>query len=363
MVGTRHYVAPEVIEPGSYTKSVDYWSVAVMVFELICGIRPFIPHKQFQIMMTQVLAKPKYCIAITQNIDASQEGCDSFIFEEKIFEQNICSPIFIEKTERWLKLALDSDYKTRGCLGDTFRFYSDMDSILATDIISVFSLSSYQFLYFEVNAFQNVGEFFAKLSQESKIEQKNMHLTLPTSHPKILLSNIKKPSDFFVADWTDNHNPDNPFVMLYVTDVTKEQCDCNVHQRQTQKQISETILKCLGIDKKRYDKVPIWLLEQFERHVHSILSKEQRHLECYLKGLYEFIITIEDEVFRYEDNIKQLYEDTLILCGRVKQFARTQVISSIHHIKVHLLTIISDLGHSSILVEIKARSQSVNYIP
>lgn len=43
-VGTFHYLAPEIFETLKYDSSVDYWSLGIMSFELICGILPFPSH-------------------------------------------------------------------------------------------------------------------------------------------------------------------------------------------------------------------------------------------------------------------------------------------------------------------------------
>jgi cGMP-dependent protein kinase len=41
IVGTPHYMAPEVILGNSYSFSVDVWSLGVMLYEFLCGIVPF----------------------------------------------------------------------------------------------------------------------------------------------------------------------------------------------------------------------------------------------------------------------------------------------------------------------------------
>ncbi|KAJ6644670.1 Inhibitor of nuclear factor kappa-B kinase subunit beta [Pseudolycoriella hygida] len=44
LVGTPEYVAPELLITDKYSNSVDYWSFGVIAFEVIAGIRPFVPH-------------------------------------------------------------------------------------------------------------------------------------------------------------------------------------------------------------------------------------------------------------------------------------------------------------------------------
>ncbi len=40
-LGTRGYLAPEMIQRGNYTKSVDAWALGVIIFVLLCGCLPF----------------------------------------------------------------------------------------------------------------------------------------------------------------------------------------------------------------------------------------------------------------------------------------------------------------------------------
>ncbi|XP_005178287.2 inhibitor of nuclear factor kappa-B kinase subunit beta [Musca domestica] len=320
VVGTRHYVAPEVIEPGNYTKTVDYWSVGVLTFELMCGLRPFIPHREFKVILTQILEKPANCIAITQ--DVTNE--DKFQFKDELFAENHCSPIFKAIMERWLKMALDGNYKTRGHQDGQLRFYTLLDCILSSKIITVFSLSSYEFYYFDARTFSNNSDFFDQLSVATGIAKEHTFFTLPTSHPKRSLCHIAAPIDFYVDDWSDTGNPENPRAMLYVTDVAKGQCDYNAHRdKMNSSTTSRAIFEYLSIDRQKFDELPTWLLEQFERYVHYLLQNEQRYLEAYVRGLYEFIISVEDEEFRIEENIQRIHEKRLLLSGRIDQFAYT----------------------------------------
>jgi cGMP-dependent protein kinase len=41
IIGTPHYMAPEVVMGEGYNCIVDYWSIAVMMFEFVCGGMPF----------------------------------------------------------------------------------------------------------------------------------------------------------------------------------------------------------------------------------------------------------------------------------------------------------------------------------
>lgn len=319
VVGTRHYVAPEVIEPGRYTETVDYWSIGVLTYEITCGIRPFLPHCDFRTILTNILFKPKECIAITEYVDDPYSG--RFSFEEKIVQQNKCSPIFNAKIEKWLKLALDKDYKQRGNENGQVLFYSKLDAILKIDILTVYCISSCNFFYFDINAFPNILTFLQHLSKETEIPCEKMYLTLPALHPKSSLRNIRDPSDYYVNEWLDPYNPDNPPAMLYVANI--EHSDFNVDTKKIFKTVPKCIAKCINMNSKEIETVPNWLLDQFERQVHFLLSEQHRHVECHMKALNDYIVSIEQDVFNFERDANKVHACTLMLSGQVRQFVRT----------------------------------------
>jgi cGMP-dependent protein kinase len=41
IIGTPHYMAPEVISGKGYNQMVDLWSIGIMLYEFICGGLPF----------------------------------------------------------------------------------------------------------------------------------------------------------------------------------------------------------------------------------------------------------------------------------------------------------------------------------
>ena len=47
--GTPGYVAPEILEGGGYGKEVDYWSIGVILYTLLCGLPPFNENKNSEL--------------------------------------------------------------------------------------------------------------------------------------------------------------------------------------------------------------------------------------------------------------------------------------------------------------------------
>lgn len=45
-VGTPDYLAPELIKSEPYSYPVDWWSLGILIFELICGLTPFYTGKE-----------------------------------------------------------------------------------------------------------------------------------------------------------------------------------------------------------------------------------------------------------------------------------------------------------------------------
>jgi len=61
--GTPEYLAPEVLEAKPYTKSVDWWSVGTLIYEMLTGLPPFYcedVQKMYTLKMTADLTVPEY---------------------------------------------------------------------------------------------------------------------------------------------------------------------------------------------------------------------------------------------------------------------------------------------------------------
>ena len=65
IIGTPHYMAPEIVKGGGYTFQVDIWSIAICMYEFFCGRLPFgedydDPMMVYKSVMSEELEFPHY---------------------------------------------------------------------------------------------------------------------------------------------------------------------------------------------------------------------------------------------------------------------------------------------------------------
>lgn len=66
IIGTPHYMAPEVFEGKGYSFEADYWSLGILLYEFVCGRLPFgqnvvgDPYSLYGLIKKSKLDFPKY---------------------------------------------------------------------------------------------------------------------------------------------------------------------------------------------------------------------------------------------------------------------------------------------------------------
>ena len=62
MCGTPEYIAPEVILSKGHDKSVDWWSLGVLIYEMTAGYPPFAADNPMK--MYEKIVAGKVCLAV-----------------------------------------------------------------------------------------------------------------------------------------------------------------------------------------------------------------------------------------------------------------------------------------------------------
>ena len=65
VLGTPHYMAPEILANKGYGLNADLWSIGIILYEFMCGFVPFgeeceDPYEVYTMVQTQKLAYPPY---------------------------------------------------------------------------------------------------------------------------------------------------------------------------------------------------------------------------------------------------------------------------------------------------------------
>ena len=65
IIGTPHYMAPEVMKGKGYTFAVDIWTLGVVLYEFVCGSLPFgddmdDPYEIHNVVMSTELKYPSF---------------------------------------------------------------------------------------------------------------------------------------------------------------------------------------------------------------------------------------------------------------------------------------------------------------
>jgi serine/threonine protein kinase len=76
LCGTGAYLAPEILTSEEYGKAVDWWSLGIMVWEMMCGLPPFYSTNERE--MYDMILNKKLVFPLAED-EASNEGVD-FIF-------------------------------------------------------------------------------------------------------------------------------------------------------------------------------------------------------------------------------------------------------------------------------------------
>ncbi|XP_049875046.1 inhibitor of nuclear factor kappa-B kinase subunit beta [Pectinophora gossypiella] len=178
-VGTLQYLAPEILYSKTYSNSVDYWSLGLLAFEIICGTRPFLPFMAPVQWMPFVKKKAHDNICVYETFHGDIE------YSNEIFPENHISKAFKVLIEKWLRVALEWEPKLRGRdtpskvtfnipAGDkgspsNVIIFNLLQNILSTKVIKVFSVHTLSKHSYEIDDKTTIAELKLWLSRDTAI--------------------------------------------------------------------------------------------------------------------------------------------------------------------------------------------------
>ncbi|XP_027863674.1 inhibitor of nuclear factor kappa-B kinase subunit alpha-like [Xiphophorus couchianus] len=141
-VGTLQYLAPELFESKPYTVTVDYWSFGTVIFECICGFRPFLHNMQPVQWINKVKNKG------LKDIMAVEDMNGEIRFSAHLSYPNNLSKPLLEPIECLLQMLLLWDPAFRGGGLDPKtnkpRCFTLLDKILNMKVMHVLDMTSAQ---------------------------------------------------------------------------------------------------------------------------------------------------------------------------------------------------------------------------
>ncbi|KAK7930790.1 hypothetical protein WMY93_007185 [Mugilogobius chulae] len=179
-VGTLQYLAPELFESKPYTLTVDYWSFGTVIFECICGFRPFLHNMQPVQWTSKVKNKgPKDIMAI-------EDMNGEVKFSAHLPYPNNLSKSFLEPIESLLQLLLLWDPEKRGGEKDvnnekTFCF-DILQNIIDMKIIHVLDMTSAKMHSLELSPEESLNSLELRLEAQTPfhISPLNQELLMET---------------------------------------------------------------------------------------------------------------------------------------------------------------------------------------
>ncbi|XP_044265217.1 inhibitor of nuclear factor kappa-B kinase subunit beta-like [Tribolium madens] len=174
-VGTLNYLAPEIMKAENYDFSVDYWSLGIIAFEVICGVLPFLPHYAPMERFSYIERKKPEHICIYQLHSGS------VMYSSELLKENHISTCLKQNVEIWLKHVLQFDPMLRRAnFPDNSNVFDYLVNILDKKIINVFSVHTLEFYSYEINESILISTLKDWIARDTKVHKSD----------QIILSNL-----------------------------------------------------------------------------------------------------------------------------------------------------------------------------
>lgn len=325
LVGTVEYIAPDLIYCDRYNCSVDYWSMGVIGFEIVTGVRPFIPHAPITRWMMHVQQKKSADIAITE------DNRENYTYHTEIFAENHISTCLRKQLERWLMLALEWNPKQRGYVpysatvaegtppksvtfaedsrpgGSTvLKIFSLLDQILEKRILVLFSLHDCRWIDLEVTPDTSMTAVREHVYQLTGIPVDEIEFILPLEQKQSRVGSDTRPYDLYLPE-LQSGKP-----MVYVAHRASRE---SIVQRDLKPRIPKSITDVFQNIKV---KLKPHMLRQFIANAYYFIANEQRLYVLLLDGVRNYGLTLNDAIARRKEEIGRMNKVVYGIVGGVE---------------------------------------------
>ncbi|VEN51933.1 unnamed protein product [Callosobruchus maculatus] len=193
LVGTSHYLAPEIVKGERYGPQVDYWSMGVLAYELTTGTLPFLPE------FSPIERFSKLAEKSDHDICAYISYSGAVVFSSEIRPECRAGGSLRHHLANWLKSALRFDAKRRGICSNedslgTLSHPKQVDEIqqkpferliqsVSKPVVKLFYANKMELYEYEIDNETLVGTIREWVSRDVKAT-KHEHVLLMLYNPK-----------------------------------------------------------------------------------------------------------------------------------------------------------------------------------
>uniref|UniRef100_A0A1B0C890 Protein kinase domain-containing protein n=1 Tax=Lutzomyia longipalpis TaxID=7200 RepID=A0A1B0C890_LUTLO len=335
-----------MLHSDKYSCTVDYWSLGLIAFEIICGCRPFLPNASMA-QMLRVKQKRSEHICIVED----QEG--NVQYRSELYPENQISSCFKRNMEQWLRLALEWNPKQRGFVFEVpqsnasegektskkvkfsentveddeeapvkqgpvhvLKIFTMLDEILSKKILTVFSLFTYEFLSYEITPQNNLADLRIWVAESTKIPAEYLDFILPIIQTLQSIDEETKLTDLLIED---NFREPMLFVMkkgsVINTDVKPKIPD-----------------SFIGVFENPKTKLKVQVLKRFASNSYFFVRNEQHLYTTAISGICNFALWLNDHIIKFKPTLGQMIEGAFELRGLLRAYE-----NSLSHTKEKLL--------------------------
>nr|QKE45424.1 inhibitor of nuclear factor kappa B kinase subunit beta [Holothuria leucospilota] len=181
--GTLQYAAPDLLQKKPYDKSVDFWSLGILCFEMIVGRRPFSPVDNDPVVgwYNSISSRPESCVCMMEDVEGK------VTFSPNLPVHNNMSRNYRKLFEVWLQNMFLLEPTKRGKLGPkegqyaSAPWYGLLKQIVNTEEYKVLDMTSNKLLVYHENEIKTVTDLHINLfkEDEANIRLEQQELLLP----------------------------------------------------------------------------------------------------------------------------------------------------------------------------------------